>query len=459
MICPLYQKANQNPDLIFLETDSETYTYADIDGAAFYLQEWLEENDIMEDDIIAISQASPLVITTLLFACARARVILAILSDRDPEFTHESIAKRYDFQLFTGKQLQLFEQKDWQKMTRPQERAPTIDENIPFTILFTSGSTSYHKAVVHSFSNHWSSAQHSAANIPFGIGDRWLLSLTLWHIGGLALIFRAVFGGGTVIARSSKQPLETAIKEKHITHLSVVSTQLSRIIPHYPFSTLKAILVGGGPIPPDLIKMSVERALPIHTTYGMTELSSQCTTTIPNAPLAALLSAGAPLGDWEVLISERGEILVKGSSLFLGYWNGHFIEDNIDSNGYFHTKDTGYIKENKLYPVGRIDQMFISGGENIHPEEIEKQLRKFVTQAIVVPIHNKEYGFRPVAFLHGEYQLEEITEHLHRYLPTFKHPDHFLPWPSQVPIIKPSRKLLQSLASSLFPTHSLKNKQ
>lgn len=463
MICPLYQKTKEAPDDIFLESSTGTYSYSDVNAAAYFFQNWLEDQDILEDDIIAVSELHPFVLTALLFACTRAGIILAILSDRDPNFSHESIAIRYDFQILTQKQRKELEdivkEELWKNIIQTQEAPPIILENIPFTILFTSGSTSYHKAVVHSFMNHWASAQNSFTNIPFQKGDRWLLSLSLWHIGGLAMIFRAILGGGTLITRSPSEDLFTAIKNKKITHLSVVSTQLVRILPHSPFPSLKAVLVGGGPIPPYLIRTAVQNQLPIHTTYGMTELSSQCTTTNAGADLLDLLSAGAPLGDWEIKISEQEEILVKGKALFLGYWNGYFIEEPQDSEGYFHTKDTGVIENGKLYPIGRIDQMFISGGENIHPEEIEKQLRKFVTQAIVVPIPNEEYGHRPIAFLYGEYELEEIIEHLSFHLPKFKHPDHFLPWPSQVSIIKPSRKLLHSLAASLFQMHSPKNTQ
>lgn len=465
MICPLYQQATQNPDDIFLETDTEKYSYADLHASASYVQIWLEYHGVLEDDIIAISHAPSFILASLLFACARSKVVLALLSNRDPNFSHESIANNYDFQILSENQLRrLAMDTSWRKFNPNNQKPPTIQDDIPFTMLFTSGSTDYHKAVVHSFSNHWASAQNSFTNIPFQKGDRWLLSLALWHIGGLAILFRALFGGGTVITRSSdtrssKEDLFAAIKNKKITHLSVVSTQLARILPQAPFPTLKSVLVGGGPIPPYLVRLAVHNKIPIHTTYGMTELSSQCTTTKPAADLNELFSAGYPLGDWEVKISEQEEILVKGDALCLGYWNGAFIDNPRDSEGFFHTKDTGRIENNLLYPIGRIDQMFISGGENIHPEEIEKHLRKFVDQAIVVSISDKEYGFRPVAFLHGEYELEEIEDHLSKHLPKFKHPDHFLPWPPQIPIVKPSRKLLYSLASSLFAMSSPKNTQ
>ena len=91
-------------------------------------------------------------------------------------------------------------------------------------------------------------------------------------------------------------------------------------------SSLTAVLVGGGTIPLNLLKAS-STFLPVHTTYGMTELGSQLTTTPPKSSLIVLDLLGNPLGDWQIQIASNEEIQVQGSPLFLGYWNGSFIED------------------------------------------------------------------------------------------------------------------------------------
>ena len=458
MICPLYLYAKNDPDAIFLENGSQQFSYQDWHQASSYLQDWLKIKGFNSGSRIGVSKCSPFLLSALLIACSRSGCILAIFSERDPKSTLQIIAQQYKLHILDSEELICLDNDPPWKKDPPQNDhpsllndQPSIQKDLPLTMLFTSGSTAKPKAVLHSFSNHWASASASFQNIPYQKDDRWLLSLSLWHIGGLAIIFRTLFGGGTAITRTNED-LFQLIKSKMITHLSLVATQLAELLPYSPFPSLKAVLVGGGPIPPSLISLATqqESPVPVHTTYGMTELSSQCTTSSCNATLDELRSAGKPLGDWDIIISKEGEVCAKGSSLFLGYWDGETIQSPRDSAGYFHTRDTGIIKQGLLFPIGRIDQMFVSGGENIHPEEIEKFLCTFVEQAIVVPVPDLKYGCRPVAFLYGEYELEDIKAQLCKHLSKFKHPDQYFPWPSQIPIIKPSRNALQSLASSLL---------
>jgi O-succinylbenzoic acid--CoA ligase len=116
-------------------------------------------------------------------------------------------------------------------------------------------------------------------------------------------------------------------------------------------------------------------------------------------------------------------------------------------DGYFPTNDRGYIENNLLYLTGRMDKMFISGGENIHPEEIEGWLHRHCSCAIVVPIDHERYGKRPVAFIHQPQKTSlEFREYLLEHLAKFKVPDHFYLWPSDIPLIKPPRKILEQLA-------------
>ena len=213
------------------------------------------------------------------------------------------------------------------------------------------------------------------------------------------------------------------------------------------------VLVGGGTIPSKLVERSHRQAIPIHTTYGMTELGSQLTTTPPTSDLDMLKSAGEPLGDWRIQLSEHHEIKVQGSPLFLGYWNGSSIDDPRDVDGWFGTKDRGELIDGRLYPIGRVDQMFISGGENIYPEEIEAVLHDLGIFSIVVPVSDARYGQRPVAFVLTDLSddlLEQIHLCLATHLPKFKHPDTFFSWPPEVDTYKPSRRALQQIASELI---------
>ena len=444
MICPLYEISKHCSKKIFLHDDSQKWTYGEWNKQAQGIASWIKKNTVVEGSRIAIYNRSAFSTTSWLMACARTKTILVILSNKETEQTIANLRSKFSLDHLIDPSFQ---------DPKPLEVTNScyIDPEAPLTMLFTSGSTGLPKAVIHSFQNHWSSARFSNQNIEFKEDQNWLLSLYLWHIGGLSIIFRTLFGKAKTTVKSSSKNIAYHLKNYSITHLSLVAVQLSELlISRTIFPNLKAVLVGGGPIPPDLIHQAVKAQIPIHCTYGMTELCSQLTTTAPNASPKELKSAGSPLGDWNVLISADGEICVRGSPLFLGYWNGSTITPALSLDGYFHTNDIGYIEDEHLFPTGRKDQMFISGGENIHPEEIEKVLGAFVDLAIVVPIPDERYGSRPVAFLKGSWRLEEIVKHLNDTLPSFKHPDYFLQWPDSISAKKASRSALQHLAFSML---------
>lgn len=327
------------------------------------------------------------------------------------------------------------------------------------TIIFTSGSSGKPKAVLHTFGNHYFSALGSNENILFGPGDRWLLSLPLYHVGGLSILFRAIVSGGTVVVPDKNLDLINNIKKKNITHISLVATQLYRLLQDYEaikiLKNLKAILVGGSFIPSSLIEKSFKNKLSIFTTYGSTEMASQITTTPPGAKLPNLFTAGKCLKYRQIKIANDGEILVRGDTLFKGYVESNKIDKPFSQDGWFRTGDLGKIDINSYLSVkGRKDNMFISGGENIHPEEIEKLLLEFpgISQVLVLDISDPEFGSRPIAFVECD-SYQSISDDilrifLSKQLPRFKIPDAFYRWPLEFLGMKPNRKIFRDLVSS-----------
>jgi o-succinylbenzoate---CoA ligase len=200
---------------------------------------------------------------------------------------------------------------------------------------------------------------------------------------------------------------------------------------------LKAILLGGGPVPVSLVDEAVSRAFPVHTSYGLTEMASQVTTTPPGASHEELRTSGRPLPHREVGISGDGEILVRGETFFAGYVEGDAVDRPLDADGWFHTGDLGGLSENGcLRVLGRKDNLFVSGGENIQPEEIEEALSSLegVEVAVVVPILDPEFGARPVAFVRmadGTVKGETLAHALEKVLPRFKIPVAFHGWPEE----------------------------
>jgi O-succinylbenzoic acid--CoA ligase len=332
---------------------------------------------------------------------------------------------------------------------------PYLAMSLPATIVFTSGSTGAPKAALHTLGNHYYSALGSNANIPLAPGDRWLLSLPLYHVGGLAILFRCLLAGATVALPDPGAPLGRAIAGA--THLSLVSTQLLRLLRDEELDPggLRAILLGGSQIPPSLIDEALSRGLPVHTSYGLTEMASQVTATPPGASQNELHTSGRPLPHREISTSEDGEILVRGEPLFTGYVNRDIVDRPLDADGWFHTGDLGELEADGYLRVrGRKDNLFISGGENVQPEEIEEALCRLeaVEDAVVVPVPDAKFGFRPVAFVRtagGAVELELLSRELGRTLPRFKIPASFYGWPEEAGGMKVDRAFFRERARRL----------
>jgi len=304
------------------------------------------------------------------------------------------------------------------------------------TILFTSGSTSDPKAVLHSYGNHYFNALGSNQNILLEPNDRWILALPLYHAGGLAILFRVLLAGSTIVIPQTNYDLTGCILKNNATHISLVYTQLYRMLKSLTgvkaLTILKAILLGGSAVPSWLMNEAQRRSLPLYCSYGLTEMASQVVTTDRYA-------AAKTLPYRMVMISNEKEILVKGETLFKGYIRDNEIQLPLDEDGWFHTGDLGRMNDDSsLIILGRKDNMFVSGGENLYPEEIEACLLQLdhITQAMVVPMDHLEFGHRPVAFIKTEVGVPinktVLIKHLENLLPRFKLPINFLDWPEEI---------------------------
>ena len=334
----------------------------------------------------------------------------------------------------------------------------------PASIIRTSGSSAYPKLAQHSWSNHVYSARGSLSYLPLGAQDRWLLSLPLYHVGGLAIVVRCWLAGAALAIPNSQQSLAEAVAYFEPTHLSLVPTQLMRLLDDpKTYSVLqqcKAILLGGAPVSADLLHKAQQAQLQIHTSYGSTEMSSQISTTPPHywnqTPLPPGVS-GALLPHRELRFCE-GEVQVRGATLFQGYRDQRQLHLPLQE-GWFATGDLGCWHQGQLLITGRKDYQFISGGENIQPEEIERYLLNCseVQEAMVVPVSDIEFGARPVAFLLLEPHIDADTFFgslptlLRPHLPKFKIPLAFYLWPEHLHQrgLKPQRKAFQNYAQAL----------
>jgi O-succinylbenzoic acid--CoA ligase len=184
-------------------------------------------------------------------------------------------------------------------------------------------------------------------------------------------------------------------------------------------------------------------------------MTSQVTATPPGASREELHTSGRPLPHREISISDDGEILVRGETLFAGYVEGEVVDRPLDADGWFRTGDLGELDvSGNLRVRGRKDNLFTSGGENVQPEEIEEALCRLegVEDAVVVPVPDAEFGFRPVAFVRtagGVVEPELLSLELERTLPRFKIPVAFHGWLEETGGMKPDRASLRERARRL----------
>ena len=314
--------------------------------------------------------------------------------------------------------------------------------------IYTSGSTGHPKLAMFNFDALLRSAEGANQLIPMAPGHLSVLSLPYFHVGGIGILLRAWHKGAQVLV--SDEPLPNLLNRfPTISHLSLVATQLSRLLQDSMPMAPPYCLVGGGPVDTQLLAAATDKGFGVWFTYGLTEMGSQVVTHSPDG-LAQVLPHR------QLSISTSGEILVKGEVLFAGYLKNGQLTLSVDEEGWFHTRDLGEFHQSQFKVMGRLDNQFISGGENIQPEWIEQQLVKTLDleAVVVVPVPNEEWGQRPFAFLSPlpETPWPQIRQNLAAKMPSYLIPDQALPLPestglkiSRQQLTKQARDFLQGV--------------
>lgn len=321
------------------------------------------------------------------------------------------------------------------------------------SMTLTSGSTGLPKAAVHSAGAHLASAAGVLGEIPFASGDCWLLSLPLYHVSGQGIFWRWLLAGAGLATRES-QPLAQALAG--CTHASLVPTQLWRLLEEgLAIPSLKAVLLGGAAIPVALTEAAHKRGIACWCGYGLTEFAS----TVCAKKADGQSDVGFVLAGREVKIVNN-EIWLRGASMAAGYWREGGVQPLTNREGWFATRDRGAWLGERLRVLGRLDNLFFSGGEGIQPEEVERVIaaHPHVRQAFVVPLEDKEFGHRPVAVVEcdEEARPEALASWVLDKLARFQQPVRWLPLPESIKNggIKISRRQLSEwVVNELSPSH------
>jgi len=325
---------------------------------------------------------------------------------------------------------------------------PALTPNDVQTMLFTSGTTGTPKGVALTSTNIAVNAAASAFRLGVVPGDRWYVPLPMYHMGGLAPIYRSVLYGSSVIIEDRADGFDaeqtlTAMHEMAATCVSMVPTMLQRILDTRqgnPFpESLRFVLLGGAKAPMTLLRNCVERGVPVAPTYGMTETSSQIATLTPAEARENIGTVGNPLVFTDVTIigekdrpvetNEIGEIVVSGPTVTAGYY-GDVASTRAAFCSYgFRTGDMGYRNERgQLFVLNRADDRIVTGGENVDPGEVIEVLRNHaqVSDAIVLGVPDEEWGERVAAIVVGDVEESALLNFLDDRLAGFKKPRQLL---------------------------------
>jgi len=323
-----------------------------------------------------------------------------------------------------------------------------IDGEDPQIIMYTSGTTGLPKGTILSHRKTFYNVLN--ADIFYGLTseDIFLVSRALFHSGGL-LVEAApmLYKGGTIILSKRFKPqqiLET-IEKYRVTVIEAAATMYKFILQQcdlkkYDLSSLRCCFTGGERVPPSLLEEYLNKGITISQCYGQTE-----TSTIAWLPLQEaqrkLGSVGIPVFHGNVKImnkegkevkpGEVGEIIVSGPILMTGYWRRPTQTEETIKEGWLHTGDLAKRdEEGFLYIVDREKDMFISGGENVYPAEVEKVYLENpkISDVAVVGVPDEKWGEAGIVFIvmkNGEEMTEEdALKYCEGKLAKYKIPKH-----------------------------------
>lgn len=415
--CPLRAWAHHSPQALALVAGPESWSWNSLDREVALCCGRLRADGVRAGDRVAVLAWNQPATVALFFAIRRLGAALVPLNAR---LTEAELLPQLER---TRPRLLLADEANASRLTgatsleawsrAPADPWPADDSqaDADWATLFTSGTTGPPKAARLTVGAFDALARASRANLGSRPGDRWLCNLPLFHVGGLAMVVRCATDGSVLELQSRFDAEETAkaVQRRGVTHLSLVARMLEQSLDAgLEAAELRGVLVGGGPVPPQLCQRARAAGVPILLTYGLTEACSQVTTERPGE--ADGDTAGPPLPGVEVRILDasglelpsgvEGTIAVGGPTLMRGYLEDQAATEAVLRHGWLHTGDVGRCDDRgRLTVLARRTDLILSGGENVYPAEVEAVLAAHpaLAEVAVVARPDARWGQVPVA--------------------------------------------------------------
>jgi acyl-CoA synthetase (AMP-forming)/AMP-acid ligase II len=332
----------------------------------------------------------------------------------------------------------------------------------PVALIFTSGTTGTPKGAVYDADRLAAGA--AASGVMSAPYDRRLTSTPFAHAGYMFKLWDQLVWGSTLVIPPtpwSAQGMFEIVREERITVAGAVPTQWAKLLeldevsrealPH-----LRIGVVATAPAPPELVLRVAERiGVPLVVRYAMTECPTICGTEPTDAPEVQFRTVGRPATGTKVRVATDGIVEVRGPCVMGGYWRNPELTADVLRDGWLRTGDIGVLGEDgNLTLVGRSGDMYIRGGYNVHPGEVERVLsgHPSVKQVAVVGVSAPVIGEIGVACVvpvdrASAPTLADLRGYVTSDLADYKAPDELL-IVDELPLtsmLKPDRAALREL--------------
>jgi len=462
----LQKSAELNPDKCAMEEweTGNSVTYRVLDDRASRVAGMLKAAGVAEGDRVAIACRNRIAFFEILFACARLGAILVPLNWRMPAAEMAGLVN------LTEPVLALSGNEDMETVRAATPALPVIGLDDPsaegyearlvkaealparafwaatecWYLLFTSGTTGKPKAVIQTYGMALANAVNIGRAVGLNAGDTTLNFLPLFHTAGINLhTLPTLFEGGSVLiipAFDAGTILSLAAAGRFQT-IFAVPTVYQALADHPFFSVTDLSAVrhwgcGGAPLPDHLVRLYAERGIMVCNGMGMTETGPTLFLMQPEDVTAKIGSIGKPQLLSRVRIEgegEVGEFQIKGPAVTPGYWrDDEATRDAFTEDGWLKSGDLGWLDDDGFYyAAGRSKEMFISGGENVYPKEVENVLcaHPGIADAAVIGVQDEKWGEVGKAFIQpaedGTLDETAFRDWCRQNLAAYKVPRHF----------------------------------